>query len=448
MQSARSTSHDILSRMFPRRRILLSGGLCLIAYLPASAQVTHYLVKLTPDLERHVLHGDERIEFSADAGVTEWQKKEGMKVIEAKVAGGEVTVGEKGVSVRLDSGGKHILQLQYEAAAGQGLRWLADVPSNQERSDKTGLFTAFYCDAWMVCDNSPAKRATLRLEIVIPFPPDGARSLRAVGPGKQGRDWRDKEGNHFVFEQSEPVQTYLFSFGVATVGVADAERFSLYAPNLESKAATFAKTKDAYAFLRKKAGTDLLDPRYAQAFLPKLGRGFGQETAGMALMSENYLRDLVDKDEVQLMAHELAHQWWGVLVGIRSWSDFWLNEGFAEFMSDAYIEKHQGRAAYEKQIAELKERMQKLREEGKDRPLHWEQWKDAREALGEVPYVKGALFLDRLRTELGEETFWRGIALYTLRNARKLVDSRDFQQAMEEASGRGLRALFDEEVFH
>jgi len=91
--------------------------------------------------------------------------------------------------------------------------------------------------------------------------------------------------------------------------------------------------------------------------------------------------------------------------------------------------------------------MQKLRDEGKDRPLHWEQWKDAHEALGAIPYVKGALFLDRLRTELGEEKFWRGIGLYTSRNARKLVDSRDFQRAMEEASGQDLRQRFDEAVY-
>src|SRR5882762_11511490 len=100
-------------------------------------------------------------------------------------------------------------------------------------------------------------------------------------------------------------------------------------------------------------------------------------------------------------------------------------------MSDAYIERHQGRAAYEKHIAELQERMKKLREEGKDRPLHWEKWKDAHEALGQIPYVKGALFLDRLRTELGDEIFWRGIGLYTSCYERRFVDSRDFEQAME-----------------
>ena len=67
---------------------------------------------------------------------------------------------------------------------------------------------------------------------------------------------------------------------------------------------------------------------------------------------------------------------------------------------------------------------------------------------GEIPYVKGALFLDRLRTTLGEEKFWQGIALYTSRNAQRLVDSRDFQRAMEEASGRDLEALFEEAVYH
>ena len=53
----------------------------------------------------------------------------------------------------------------------------------------------------------------------------------------------------------------------------------------------------------------------------------------------------------------------------------------------------------------------------------------------------------RLRTELGDEIFWRGIGLYTSANARRLVDSRDFERAMEKANGRDLKALFDEAVY-
>ena len=82
-----------------------------------------------------------------------------------------------------------------------------------------------------------------------------------------------------------------------------------------------------------------------------------------------------------------------------------------------------------------------------DRPLHFEGWKTATEALGPLPYCKGELLLDRLRTELGEPSFWRGLALYTSRHARALVDSRDLQRAMEQASGRPLAALFDEAVY-
>ena len=440
------TSRDILARMLLRHRILLCGILSLFTGWHASAQVTHYSVKLTPDFARHVLRGEERIEFTADAGVTQWQKKGALKVSEARVTDGGATVSEDGVSVRVSSRGNHILQVKYEASAGQGLRWFAGAASSPQQADKTGFFTAFYCDAWMICDTSPSERASLRLEIVIP-PQEGGAKLRAVGPGSV-EERREKDGDHFVFQQAEPVQTYLFSFGVAHIGVADDKNFSMYAPNLKSQKSAFEKTADACAFLRAKATVDLLDLRYAEAFLPVGHAGFGQEAAGMALMSAEYVPELTEKDDVQLMAHELAHQWWGVLVGIRSWSDFWLNEGFAEFMSDAYIEKHQGRAAYERQIEQLKQSMQKLREEGKDRPLHWEEWKDAHEALGAIPYVKGALFLDRLREKLGEEKFWRGIGLYTSRNARRLVDSRDFQHAMEEASGQDLGPLFEQAVYH
>ncbi|OLB19571.1 MAG: hypothetical protein AUH16_06935 [Acidobacteria bacterium 13_2_20CM_57_7] len=409
------------------------------------AQSTHYSVKLAPDFEHQLLKGDETIEVQADAGEVEWQKQAGLRVMSANVADGDVTVNEQAVRVRLRSGGKHILRVKYTATAGRGIRWFGSAVPRRDYSRDSGFATAFYCEAWIVCNTSPGQRATLRLEIVIPSREGGNMGFRAVGPGTRGREWRARDGDHFVFEQSDPVQTYLFSFGVARLAVAVNGKFSIYAQKMEASKEAFAKTEDAYAFLRSIASIDPMNSHYAQVFLP--GPSMGQEAAGMALLSQDNMADLVDKDDVKLMAHELAHQWWGVTVGIQSWSDFWLNEGFAEFMSIAYIERHQGRAAYDQQIAELRDRMKKLREEGKDRPLHWEKWKDSHEALGQIPYVKGALFLARLRTELGDEIFWRGIGLYTSANARRLVDSRDFERAMEKANGRDLKALFDEAVY-
>ena len=420
-------------------RLTLACIVCAFSSAAALAQATRYSVKLVPDFEHQLLLGDERIEFQADRGVVEWQKQAGLHVVSANVADGEVTLADQAVRVRLRSAGRHSLELKYTAAPARGLRWF---------DDNAGLLTAFYCEAWTVCDNSPGQRATLKLEIVVPLTAmtPGASGFRAVGPGTRGKEWRGQDGDHFVFEQMDAVQTYLFSFSVARLGVAVDGKFSIYAQKTDRNAEVFAKTADAYAFLRTIASVDPMNSHYAQAFLPM--RSLGQEAAGMALLGRDDLADLVDKDDVKLMAHELAHQWWGVSVGIRSWSDFWLNEGFAEFMSDAYIEKHLGRAAYEEQIAELQDHLKKLRAADKDRPLHWEKWKDAHEALGPIPYVKGALFLARLRSELGDGTFWRGIGLYTSGNVGRLVDSLDFERAMEKASGRDLKVLFDEAVYH
>ena len=419
-------------------RIPLCCLLCALSLFGAAAQSTHYSIKLVPDFERHVLLGDETIEFQADTGEAEWQKQAGLRIVTSNVAKEALTVAEQSVTVRALSKGRHSVWFKFEAAAGRGIKWF---------EDSAGLATAFYCETWMVCDNSPGQRATLQLEIVVPsiHLPQGASGFRAVGPGRRGKEWGGDDGHHFVFEQNDPVQTYLFSFGIARLEVATDGRYSIYGQRMGANNPAFPKTADAYAFLRSAASIDPMNPHYTQAFLPR--PSMGQEAAGMALMSQDDLSDLLDKDDVRLMAHELAHQWWGVTVGIRSWSDFWLNEGFAEFMSDAYIEKHRGRPAYNQLILELQGRMRKLHEEGKDRPLHWEKWKDAHEALGPIPYIKGALFLDRLRTELGDEIFWRGIGLYTSGNARRLVDSEDFERAMEKASGRDLKTLFDEAVY-
>lgn len=403
--------------MPPRIPFLL---LVLLAPAACAETVTRYDVRLIVDTAARTIAGRESITFGGRHDPEDrWRHKPELKVTRRQIQPGRA-------------------EFEYTAGATQGLRWLTEGP---------GLFTAFHCDAWMLCDTSPAERATLRLEVVVKGPREMAPILRAVGPGALRKDWRDASGDHhWVFETTAPVQTYLFSFVIAPLHVTHQGRFEVFSP-LPDRQQALRHTMDAAAFFRQRTHVDVLDQGgYRQAFIPHRGR-FGQEAAGLGLMTAAALDDLETKGDVVLMAHELAHQWWGVAVGIRSWSDFWLNEGVAEYVSQLYLEHVRGPEAFAAAIKRLESQMAELRKKGLDRPLHYEGWQDAAGALGELPYVKGALFLHRLRTRVGDQMFWRGLSAYTRRYRGALVDSRDFQRAFEAATQTDLADLFREEVY-
>ena len=92
--------------------------------------------------------------------------------------------------------------------------------------------------------------------------------------------------------------------------------------------------------------------------------------AGLSIVSEEYGRAvLADPSAIGLIAHELAHQWWGNMVTCQAWTEFWLNEGFATFMAAAYREHRFGRDVYVKDVASMKARYEQVRERGNDRAL-------------------------------------------------------------------------------
>jgi aminopeptidase N len=170
----------------------------------------------------------------------------------------------------------------------------------------------------------------------------------------------------------------------------------------------------------------------------------GQELAGLGFLSEDYgSRVLNDPYQIGLIAHEAAHQWWGDLVTCRDWGHFWLNEGFATFMTAAYIEHRQGRAAYDQLVASWQERIERLRQTGTDHPLVYAEWKKPSRDDRAVVYQKGAYTLHLLRAELGEAQFWKGIRDYTRRYAGKSAITSDFRRVMERSSGRDLQLFFE-----
>lgn len=207
----------------------------------------------------------------------------------------------------------------------------------------------------------------------------------------------------------------------------------------------FALTRDMMTFFEERSGVPYPGGVYAQALVEKT---IGQELKDFSLMSEEYGRGvLADPSGIGLIAHELAHQWWGNEITCLDWTHFWLNEGFATFMAGAYREKRFGREAYLKEVETWRARYERVKAAGKDRSLVFPDWNRPTSEDRALVYQKGALVLHALRERLGEELFWRGLRAYTRDHFSKSVTTADFQRAMERSTGKDLSDFFDEWVY-
>ena len=318
-------------------------------------------------------------------------------------------------------------------------------PTRGLRISPEQAFTAFHTNHWMVCDIDPAAKATLQLGVSVP------KGLTAVGPGKQvARDLLEDGRVRYRFTLERPHSTYLFGFAVAafteaTAGKGPVALRYLGTPfSAEELQRIFRQTPAMLTFFEERAGVPFPSARYTQVLIPN---GPAQEMGELSVMSERYGRSYLDDPrEDFLVAHELAHQWWGNLVTCRTWSDFWLNEGMATFMVAAWKERFWGRDEYDREMGMARQRYENALANGQGRPLVNTNWKTAEEMGGPVTYSRGALVLHLLRRQLGETAFWNGIREFTRAHAGGSVDSNDLRAALEKASGQDLRTFFGQWV--
>lgn len=141
-----------------------------------------------------------------------------------------------------------------------------------------------------------------------------------------------------------------------------------------------------------------------------------------------------------LVAHELAHQWWGDLLTCRDWSHLWLNEGFATYFTALWIEHMGGKGFYNEEML----RLYQWYIQEKARPLVWSHYEDPVDLFDGHSYAKGAWVLHMLRAVVGEQNFWHGIRLYLQRHQGRSVTSSDLRFAMEDASGKNLEWFFQQ----
>lgn len=404
-----------------------------------SFHVVHYTARLDPDLPRKTLRGSETISVALlDADVRQLDFDAGeLTIDEVSLHGRKLSYEKTGhrLDIRLTGNpatNRHLdIKVRYHGAPRFGLEFH---PQTEQ------LYTIFSTSQWLVCLDAPDQRATLDLSVALPD------DFKAIATGRLIS--RRRLGDQRVlyhWRQQAPVPSYVYGFAAGRFNEADARangvdmRFLSRDMSPDQLRQLFADTDDMLKFFGDRAGIPYRGS-YDQALVT---RTIGQEMAGLALLSEAYGRDALQTPaDEDLIAHEAAHQWWGIKVTCRSWSDFWLNEGFADFMAAAYIQHRFGDAAYQAIVEHWQRNVEGLVASGKDHPLVYAHWDHPSRDDRVVVYQKGAYVLYLLRHELGEQAFWNGIRDYTRAFQGKSVTTADFKRAMEHSSGRNLDGFF------
>jgi aminopeptidase N len=145
-----------------------------------------------------------------------------------------------------------------------------------------------------------------------------------------------------------------------------------------------------------------------------------------------------------LVAHEIAHQWFGNSVTEADWDEVWLSEGFATYFTLLFTEHTAGREAF---VAGLKSNRTRALAAEKSLPgiavVH-NNLADMSKVLSPLVYQKAGWVLHMLRGTIGTEPFWKGIREYYRRHRDASATGDDLRRIMEDASSQDLKWFFDQ----
>jgi len=149
-----------------------------------------------------------------------------------------------------------------------------------------------------------------------------------------------------------------------------------------------------------------------------------------------------------LIAHELAHQWFGDKITCGSWQDIWLNEGFATYLAALIIEELDGEASFKSWRSDKVSFVTSAPDGSVYVPAQ-DTLSVSRVFNSRLSYNKGALVLHMLRKKLGDALFYESLQDYLIHPelAFNYAKTPDLQAVMENTSGEDLTEFFNDWVY-
>jgi aminopeptidase N len=297
----------------------------------------------------------------------------------------------------------------------------------------------FYAARWFPFHGYAADRATSEISITVPGNwVVAGHSANAVSPvaAKDGR-------KTFSFVETQPVLPGSFAAGqfITRTINSGGMQIELYAlPGSEARIQEFGQeVAQILQFYNSRFGQYTLGTRFVVA---QVDDETLDSYSGAGIMFLPH-RTLVSEKALPVddLAREVAYQWWGQAVGLKSFDHAWLSQGLAEYSSVLYRESQQSAAEFQGTLSELIELALAFEQEASISRAP-AQLNDQSPAFRSVIFYKGAYVYHMLRSTIGDEKFFSLIKEYYSAFKGKNAGIDDFENLANKVSAQNLRGFF------
>jgi aminopeptidase N len=425
--------------------------------------VQHYLIKTNFDVKNQTVFGDTTISLKP--------LKDGLKAVELDADNLEFTsvkltnsrdltfrISEEKIFVDLDRiySASEIISIEfvYSAKPKKGV-YFVDEGKHKGNIHSSQIWTQGEPEEarhWFPSYDFPDDKATSEQFITA------QKDETVVGNGELVEKIENPDSTvTWHYKTNFVHSTYLTSFVIGKyLKIEDKYReiplgFFLYPSETGIYEKAFSSTKDIFKTFEDLLKVDYPFGKYDQTIVAEFKFG-GMEnvTATSFSDTEIYFAEFeYGKDPtIDLVSHELAHSWFGNMVTCKNWAELWLNEGFATFMEAAYREKAFGKIDYLRKINEDARSYFGYEASAKNKRGLYNQFAKPDDSIfDEVTYQKAGVVLHMLRSEVGDEVFWKALNLYLNRHRFGNVETKDLQAVFEEVSGKKLDLFFKQWVY-
>src|SRR5829696_3588962 len=448
-------------------RVVLSFTLLLSTAVAARVErlidtwrPTHYLVNITlNDQLSEITSASTRIYLSIVRPTREIDVDFGdLTVDRVTLNGTSYTFLRKNDKLHIDlpdaasPGTPYILEVHYHGKPKDGLILTKD---KDGKPSAVGDNWPDRVHHWIPTLDHPSAKATVTFNITAP-----ARE-EVVANGRLDHVETTANGQRiWTFSEGVPIPPYCMIIGVGQFArVESAQRaltpLSYYVPQSERDLALtgFAPTIPSLEFFTQ---TVAPYPYEKLAMIVGATRFGGMENSGAIVFTSNLFNRTstvgisktygIPANNVSLIAHEIAHQWFGDSVTESTWADLWLSEGFATYFAGLFVQRFEGEDVFQAYMKNAATNVFAY-EKKKRTPIFDRDTENLLELLNANNYQKGAWVLHMLRLNLGDDVFFRGIRNYYEAHKNSTANTEDLRIALEKASGKNLQPFFTRWVY-